>query len=192
MMVAGDELSRTQGGNNNAYCQDNEISWINWQEADKDLLAYTQKLIHFAKKHPVFNRRRWFKGEPVKGIGLEDIAWFQPDGEEMSEDNWNHDFAKSLAVYLNGLGIHSVGWKGEKIFDDSFFVIFNAHYEELEFKLPAAKYGKQWMKVIDTAKNIVAQETETYKPLDTIVVDGRSIVVLQYHISEQEKRALFH
>lgn len=192
MLVAGDELGRTQHGNNNAYCQDNEISWINWKEADKELLSYTQRLIHFAKKHPVFNRRRWFKGEPVKGIGLEDIAWFKPDGEEMSEDNWNKDYAKSLAVFLNGLGIHSVGWKGEKIFDDNFYVIFNAHYEELSFKLPPTKYGRQWIKVIDTANNIVAEEAEIFKPEDEIVVDARSIVVLQYHLTEQEKRALFH
>ena len=109
MLVAGDEISRTQGGNNNAYCQDNEISWLNWKEADSDLLDFTQKLIQLRKSHPVFCRRRWFKGQPIKGVGLEDIAWFLPEGTEMTEENWNHDFAKSLGVFLNGRGLRAVG-----------------------------------------------------------------------------------
>jgi glycogen operon protein len=112
MLVAGDEIGRTQHGNNNAYCQDNEISWLNWDEADNDLLAFTQKLIKLRKDHPVFRRRRWFQGRPVKGKGLEDIAWFLPEGTEMEDENWNHDFARSLGVFLNGQGIHSLGPKG--------------------------------------------------------------------------------
>ena len=124
MLVAGDELGRTQRGNNNAYCQDNEISWIDWESADTELLTYTKKLIHFCKRHPVFNRRRWFKGQPIKGLGLEDIAWFQPDGAEMSEEAWQQGFAKSLGIYLNGRGIHAVGPKGEQIVDDNFLPHF--------------------------------------------------------------------
>jgi glycogen operon protein len=102
MLLAGDELGRTQRGNNNAYCQDNEISWVNWAAADEDLLAFTRKLIQLRKNHPVFCRRRWFQGLPIKGSGVEDIAWFLPEGTEMTEENWSHDFAKSLAVFLNG------------------------------------------------------------------------------------------
>src|SRR5690606_5506896 len=115
MIVAGDEIGRTQKGNNNAYCQDNEISWINWKYADHDLRSFTSHLIHFRKKHPSFRRRLWFRGQPIKGSGAEDIAWFLPDSTEMSEENWNHDFAKSLGVYLNGSGIRTSGPKGEKI-----------------------------------------------------------------------------
>lgn len=178
MLVAGDELSRTQQGNNNAYCQDNEISWLNWQEADQDLLKFTKRLIKFAKSHPVFNRRGWFKGKPIKGITIKDIAWFLPEGREMSEENWNHDFAKSLAVYLNGRGLHAKGPKGEQVIDDNFYVIFNAHYEPLKYKLPPKKYGDSWTKVIDTAENIIDNKGEEFKSGTTVEVAARSVVVL--------------
>ncbi len=113
MLVAGDEIGRTQHGNNNAYCQDNEISWLDWENADHEFLDYVRRLIHFVKAHPTFGRKRWFQGRPIKGVGLEDIAWFLPDGIEMSDEHWNHDFAKSLAIYLNGRGLHLTGPKGE-------------------------------------------------------------------------------
>lgn len=179
MLVAGDELGRTQHGNNNAYCQDNELSWIDWQEADEELLTFTKKLIHFCKRHPVFNRRRWFKGQPVKGIGLEDIAWFKPDGAEMNEENWNQDFAKSLGVFLNGKGIHSVGPKGEVIVDDNFYVIFNAYSDLLEFKLPPQKFGRKWTKVLDTSQNFLEETGQVFKAGEKVSVVGRSIVLLK-------------
>ena len=178
MIVAGDEISRTQQGNNNAYCQDNEISWINWAEADKELLEFTQKLISLRKSHPTFCRRKWFQGQPIKGIGVEDIAWFLPDGSEMTDEHWNTSFAKSLAVYLNGKGIHTLSRKGEPIVDDSFYVIFNAHHEPLEYALPLAKYGKQWKTVIDTTEGVVSGD-KTYKPGDRVKVEARSIILLQ-------------
>ncbi len=179
MIVAGDELSRSQQGNNNPYCQDNEISWIDWKSADKELLAFTQKLIHLRKKHPVFRRRRWFQGQPIKGVEVEDIAWFQPHAVEMNEENWNSGFAKSLGVYLNGKGIHSTGPKGETVIDDSFYIIFNAYQEPLSFKLPPVKYGISWSMVLDTSKNIITEEGETYKAEDELKVDGRSVVMLK-------------
>lgn len=179
MLVAGDESGRTQGGNNNAYCQDNEISWLNWAEADADLLDFTRKLVHFRKKHPVFRRRRWFSGQPIKGIGLEDIAWFLPEGTEMPDESWNHDFAKSLGVFLNGKGIRSVGPKGEQILDDSFYIIFNAHYEALNFVLPEEKYGKKWIKVLDTSANLISDNGDEFKPKDPVKVESRSVVVLR-------------
>jgi glycogen operon protein len=179
MLVAGDELGRTQRGNNNAYCQDNEISWIDWSTADKDLMQFTRKLIQFRAKHPSFRRRRWFQGQPIKGIGVEDIGWFQPDGSEMSEEHWNQDFAKSMAVFMNGQGIRSVGPKGEQVTDDSFYIIFNAHHEPLNFKLPSKKYGTNWLKVIDTNISVVSDNAETYSAKESITVDSRSIVVLR-------------
>ncbi len=179
MLVAGDELSRTQNGNNNAYCQDNEISWINWAKADKEMMQFTKKLIHFRAKHPTFRRRRWFQGQPIKGIGVEDIGWFQPDGSEMTEEHWNQDFAKSMAVFMNGQGIRSVGPKGDQIVDDSFYIIFNAHHEPLEFKLPSRKYGTHWIKVVDTTNAFVGDESEEYKAKDSITVESRSIIVLR-------------
>lgn len=180
MLVAGDEISRTQGGNNNAYCQDNEISWLNWKEADQDLLLFTQKLIQLRKSHPVFCRRRWFKGQPIKGVGLEDIAWFLPEGTEMTEENWNHDFAKSLGVFLNGRGLRAVGPKGEHIVDDSFYVIFNAHHDGLPYVLPPEKFGRRWIKVLDTAEGSISEEgVDTFEAGDAIQVEGRSVVVLK-------------
>lgn len=179
MLVSGDEISRTQNGNNNPYCQDNEISWLNWEKADTGLLKFTQKLIHFRHHHPIFRRRRWFEGLPIRGIGVEDIAWFKPDGKEMTEANWNQDFAKSLAIYLNGRGIKTVGPKGELVIDDSFYLIFNAHHDPLSFKLPVKKYGLQWIMVINTSKGVITEEGVPYKHGQVIKVEGRSIVLLK-------------
>ncbi|RYU92179.1 glycogen debranching enzyme GlgX [Mucilaginibacter terrigena] len=177
MLVAGDEFGRTQHGNNNAYCQDNEISWLNWAEADANLLNFTQKLIKLRKDHPVFRRRKWFQGQPVKGKGLEDIAWFLPEGTEMEDENWNHDYARSLGVFLNGHGLHHLGPKGEKITDDNFYVIFNGHHEPLEYKIPEKLSHKDWMKVLDTAQEEWVEQTLTNE--DCILIQGRSVVLLQ-------------
>jgi isoamylase len=177
MLVAGDEMGRTQQGNNNAYCQDNEISWINWESADLELLEFSKKLINLRKSHPAFCRRRWFQGQPIKGSGVTDIAWFLPDGTEMKDHNWEEDFAKSLAVFLNGEGIKSRDNHGRKIFDDNFYVIFNAHYEELNYKLPPALYGIEWHELLNTADSS-HEETKRFFPLENIQVAGRSVVVL--------------
>ncbi|HEY0244374.1 MAG TPA: glycogen debranching protein GlgX [Mucilaginibacter sp.] len=182
MLVAGDEFGRTQQGNNNAYCQDNEISWVNWKDADKDLLKFTQRLIHFHNTHPAFRRRKWFQGQPIKGKGLEDIAWFLPEGTEMSDENWNHDFAKSLGVFLNGKGLHYVGPKGEKIVDDNFYMIFNAHHEALDYQIPEKIHGKPWTKVLDTSEDNM--EEQGLNEQETICVQGRSIVLLQQPLNE--------
>lgn len=187
MLVAGDEQGRTQQGNNNAYCQDNEISWFDWGKADKKLLDFTRKLIHLRKEHPIFRRRRWFQGQPIKGIGVEDIAWFLPEGTEMSDEHWSHDFAKSLGIFLNGRGIHTRGTHGEQITDDSFYIMFNAHYEPLDFTLPSEKYGTQWIKVLDTTHDTLDEETnKTLKNGDTICVEGRSIILLKQPLERQE------
>lgn len=180
MLVAGDELGKTQQGNNNAYCQDNDISWIDWQNRDKDLLSFTQKLTHFQHAHPVFCRRRWFKGRPIQGSGVEDIAWFLPDGSSMSEENWNHDFAKSLGIFLNGKAIPSDGPKGERLIDNNFYIVFNAYDGELPYVLPSEEFGNAWVKVIDTHENFFEEEGgQSFAPGDTITVQGRSVVVLK-------------
>lgn len=177
MLLAGDEIGRTQKGNNNAYCQDNEISWIDWEKTDQELLSFTQQLIRFRKDHPVFCKRGWFQGYPIRG--KEDIAWFLPDGNEMSEEHWKNDFAKSLAVYLNGNGIHVPDQNGKQIIDDSFYVIFNAHFENLDYALPNEKYGEQWVSILDTRFNKI-EETQRYKAGDIINVASRSIIVLRH------------
>ena len=143
MLVAGDELGRTQRGNNNAYCQDNEISWLDWSSVDEDLLAFTRSVIELRQSHPVFHRRNWFQGRPIHGVGIEDCAWFQPSGEEMSAQDWEVGYARSLGVFINGafLGIDD---RGQRITDDSFLLLFNAHNEPVEFRLPDQKFGREW------------------------------------------------
>jgi glycogen operon protein len=180
MLLSGDELGRTQNGNNNAYCQDNEISWINWEKADHELFEFTRKLIQVYKQHTVFSRRDWFKGQPIKGRGLTDIGWFSPDGKRMTEENWRQDFAKCLGVYLDGHGIHSLDYDGSRILDDSFYVIFNAHSEPVEYKLPNRRYGNNWIKILDTSKNFVSEEgDETYKAGAKITAKAFSVILLK-------------
>ena len=177
MLLAGDEMGRTQHGNNNAYCQDNEVSWINWKKGDQELIDFTRRLIQLRLSHPSFCRRKWFQGLPIKGVGVEDIAWFLPEGTEMTEEHWNTSFAKSLGIYLNGKGIHTLSAKGQPIVDDSFYIIFNAHHESLAYSLPLAKYGKEWRKILDTFEGLV-DEGQTYQPGEKITVEGRSIILL--------------
>ncbi|MFD1769916.1 glycogen debranching protein GlgX [Sphingobacterium suaedae] len=177
MLVAGDECGRTQQGNNNAYCQDNELSWFDWSAQDHTLLHFTQQLIKLRKAHPIFCRRKWFQGIPIKGIGLEDIAWFLPDGVEMEDSHWQNDFARSLAVFLNGKGIRSLQDDGTKTVDHSFYLLFNAYWEPIKFTLPDEKYGKKWTKILDTNHSNV--EPQEQFPASVVVeVDARSIVVL--------------
>jgi isoamylase len=183
MLLAGDEISRTQNGNNNAYCHDDEISWINWEKTDHELLEFTKTLIHLYKEHNVFSRRDWFKGQPIKGRGLTDIGWFSPDGKKMTEENWRQDFAKCLGVYLNGHGIHSIDYNGKPIVDDSFYVIFNAHNEPVEYKLPTKRYGDNWIKILDTNKDFVSAEGgEIYKANSKIMVEGFSVILLKQRL----------
>ncbi|RFZ94108.1 glycogen debranching enzyme GlgX [Mucilaginibacter conchicola] len=177
MLVAGDEFGRTQNGNNNAYCQDNEISWLNWAGADKQLLEFTKRLIQIRKDHPAFRRRRWFQGRPVKGKGLEDIAWFLPEGNEMEDENWNHDFARSLGIFLNGHGLHSVDNTGDPVTDDNFYVIFNAHHDQLEYHIPDVLVNKSWEIILDTSNDEITAQPLAKK--EVINVEGRSVVVLR-------------
>lgn len=190
MLLSGDEIGRTQKGNNNAYCQDNEISWTNWETADHELLEFTQQLIHIRKNHPAFCRRHWFQGQSIKGKGTEDIAWFLPDGNEMSDEHWDHTYAKSLAVYLNGKGLHWAGPKGEKLVDDSFYVIFNAHSEQMKYTFPAATYGNKWKKVLHThASEVEEGREEEYEPGQTIDVPAHCIILLACPQAEAGKKA---
>ena len=179
MLVAGDEFGRTQHGNNNAYCQDNEISWLDWNNADHELREFTKGVISICKNHPTFRRRRWFQGLPVQGSEMHDLAWYLPDGKELSDENWDHDFAKSLGVYLNGNRIRCVDYNGHRIVDDSFYIIFNAHHEALDYILPNDECGAGWQKVADTSDGFVGLNEETFKPGSTISVQDRSIIVLK-------------
>ncbi|MGE8427800.1 MAG: glycogen debranching protein GlgX [Sphingobacterium sp.] len=178
MLVAGDELGRKQQGNNNAYCQDNEISWLDWTSVDGTLLDFTKKLIHFRREHPVFCRRKWFQGIPIRGTGVEDIVWFLPDASEMDDHHWQEDYARSLAVFLNGQGIRSVDTDGNKIADANFYLLFNAHWEDVTYKLPNENYGASWNKILDTNSDRITDFGQ-FPAGDTVLVPSRSILLFQ-------------
>ncbi|CAF1919553.1 unnamed protein product [Rotaria magnacalcarata] len=189
MLVAGDELGRTQKGNNNAYCQDNEISWLNWEKADKVLLSFTQKLISLRRQHPVLRRRTWFRGQPVKPGEIEDIAWFKFDGQYMTDEDWQHDYAKSFGVFMNGLGMQARTRLGENVTDDSFYIIFNAYSGHIDYKLPGEDYAKSWILILDTSKDKIltgGDEGEIYEAGKTITVHDNSILVLHHVIPKHE------
>ena len=179
MLLGGDEFGRSQKGNNNGYCQDNEISWFNWESADKDLLEFTRRLIQLRKEHPVFHRRRWFQGRPIHGEKITDLGWFTPDGMQMAEEQWDEGFAKALGVFLNGEGIDSPDLRGERVVDDSFYVLFNAHYEPIQFVLPKKELGETWSVVLDTSQPLPDTEEHLYKASQEVTVESRSLRVLR-------------
>ncbi len=179
MILGGDEIGRTQKGNNNAYCQDNEISWFNWKSADQELMEFCQKLISYRKEHPVFRRRRWFQGQPIHGSKIKDIAWFTLEGKQMEEKQWDQHFAKSLGVFLNGKTIPNPYPKNDPVSDDNFYLIFNAHHESLDFILPNAKWGKNWTKELDTCIGWL-ENKPSFKAGQKITVEARSVVVLRH------------
>jgi glycogen operon protein len=182
MISHGDELGRTQQGNNNVYCQDNELSWIDWAQADTELTEFTRSVSALRAAHPVFRRRRFFSGRPVRqrgSDGLPDIAWFAPDGSEMGDDDWETGFAKSVAVYLNGQGIPDLDVRGQRVTDDSFVLCFNAHHEPIEFTLPPKEFGPAWAPVIYTADTATAEDAKPVAAGATVAVDARAVLVLQ-------------
>jgi isoamylase len=153
MLTAGDELGRTQDGNNNAYCQDNEVSWMDWTLAaeHEDLLDFTRVLADLRRAHPVFRRRRFFSGEPAAAGGLRDIIWLAPSGEPMADGDWGDSQLKSIGVFLNGGAITEPGPRGDPLVDQSFLLLFNARAEPVTFRLPGAAYAASWEPVADTA-----------------------------------------
>jgi glycogen operon protein len=140
MLLAGDEIGRSQQGNNNAYCQDNELAWVDWSLGDgqRSLLEFTRRLIALRAAHPVFRRRDFFQGRPLIGTAIRDIVWLQPDGSEMTEQVWQQDFARALAVFLSGEGLNETDARGRALRDDSFVLLFNAAAETVTFTLPPA------------------------------------------------------
>jgi glycogen operon protein len=181
MICHGDELGRTQSGNNNGYCQDNSLTWIDWADADAGLLEFTRAVSVLRTNHPVFRRRRFFSGKPLgrRGLdGLPDISWFAPDGAEMTDEDWGAGFAKSVAVFLNGHGIAGRDARGQQVVDDSFVLCFNAHHEPIEFTLPPAEFGTGWRTVVHTGAD-EATPAEEFRAAAKLSVDAHCAVVLQ-------------
>ena len=184
MLTAGDEMGRTQGGNNNAYCQDNEISWMDWSRAtaERDLLAFTQRLGKLRRRHPVFRRRRFFTGAFVAGAGkgAADIAWLTPAGDEMTEKDWSASYAKSVAVFLNGAAITEPDPRGDPVTDLKFLLLFNAGAEPITFTIPEMKLGIDWEVVVDTTSpRGDPVDAIGFLPKTKVEVAGRAIVVLR-------------
>jgi glycogen operon protein len=154
MLCAGDEMGRTQNGNNNAYCQDNELSWIDWELDDerRELLEFTSFLIHLRREHPVFHRRRFFQGRRIRGADVEDLTWFEPSGHEMTDEAWDTDFARALTVRLGGESIDETDENGERVVDDTFLLLINGSHESVSFTLPPARPAARWDRVLDTGE----------------------------------------
>ncbi|UQA62912.1 glycogen debranching protein GlgX [Polyangium aurulentum] len=181
MICGGDEIQRTQGGNNNGYCQDNEISWHNWDLGDRQhaMLEFVRRLVAFRNAQPVLRRKKWFSGGYIRGSEMKDIVWFRPDGQEMTGEDWQNPHAKALQMFLNGDAIPSTDAQGDPIVGDTLLVLCNSHYEAMTFVLPALEWGERWEVVIDTRTaeppeiGLSAQASEQYK------LESRSMAVLR-------------
>jgi isoamylase len=178
MLVGGDELSRSQGGNNNAWCQDNEISWLDWELDDEGrrLLEFVRRLIFLRRNHPVFRRNRFFSGS---GDDLPDVWWMRPDGRKMTQRDWRNPDAHAIGVFLNGDELNMTTQNGEELEDDSFLVLFNTHHEPLTFRLPTRRFGARWTLELSTAEPELDEGARSLAARDEVWVESRSILVLR-------------
>jgi isoamylase len=181
MIGHGDELGRTQRGNNNGYCQDSELTWVDWDDVDETMLAFTQSLTRFRKAHRAFLRRRFVTGRPVRRGGDEpitDVAWFASNGRPMSEDDWSEDFGQAVSLFINGDGIRDRGPQGERYVDSSFMLCFNANPQWTEFVMPPGEYGGKWVAVLDTSQPKL-DEPPTVAAGGSVWVPDRCLIVLE-------------
>ncbi len=177
MLSGGDELGRTQRGNNNAYCQDNEISWTSWDldERRQQLLDFTRKLIRLQRDQPVLRRQKYFQGRQIRGADVKDIMWLEPSGQEMNDEAWNADFVRSLGVQLSGEAVDEIDFRGRHVHGHTLLLLFNAHSDQVNFTLPIANHDRQWLRVIDT---IAATTEERPYPGGTqYPLQGQSVAV---------------
>lgn len=182
MLCGGDEIGRTQQGNNNAYCQDNEISWFDWtiDPAQRHLLNFVKTLITLRKTHPVLRRRRFFQGRHIRGSEVKDLSWFRPDGKEMTDEDWNAGYARSLALRLAGDAISETDEKGRPIVGDTLLILLNAHHAPLAFTLPAHKRSIRWCPLLDTACTTQGEKSVTcFKGGEHYKMEARSIALLR-------------
>jgi isoamylase len=188
MISHGDEIGRTQRGNNNAYCQDNELTWINWDFDDdkRTLLNFTTRLMQLRMSQPTLRRRRYFQGRSIRGGGVKDITWLTPDGHEMNDEAWNADFVRSLGMLLSGSAIEELSERGEPVLGETLLVLLNAHSDKVPFTLPPLDGDQRWLRVFDTfdahARPLV------YKPAGRYPLQGRSVVVLKTTAPARERR----
>jgi glycogen operon protein len=190
MLLAGDELGRTQQGNNNAYCQDNEISWVNWEQLgnEKELVAFVRRLIALRQNHPVFRRRNFFQGRSIKGAGIKDILWLRPDGREMPDEEWNQEHARTLGLFLSGSAVDEIDERGQLITDENFLLLMNAHHEEVPFTIPTAASGMMWNCLVDTSFEHARSPGTVHEPMTTYPLQSRSLALLVERQREQVRQ----
>ncbi|MBV9773353.1 MAG: glycogen debranching enzyme GlgX, partial [Gemmatimonadetes bacterium] len=181
MICGGDEMGRTQDGNNNAYCQDNEISWHDWEldERDRDLLEFTRHAARLRHEHPIFRRRQFFQGRQIRGSELEDITWLRPDGREMEDEEWSTPLVRAFGMLLGGDAMLEWDDEGERVYDDTFLLLFNGAPENVPFTLPATPNPAGWEVVLDTARPAAEQEGRALEAEASVELEGRSMKVLR-------------
>ena len=181
MLLAGDELAHSQRGNNNAYCQDSEISWIDWElgRERERLLQFTQRMIRLRRQHPIFRRRSFFRGELLPGTGIKDITWLTPSGAEMGDDDWKKDYARCLGVYIAGEAVAQTDLYGRPLVDDRFLILFNAHHGDISFRLPDFGSGSRWLALMDTAYEDGLARDGAFNAGSDYALQSRSVVLLQ-------------
>jgi isoamylase len=186
MLLAGDEIGRTQQGNNNAYCQDNELSWIDWQlnRPQQELLAFTRMLIELRHRHPVLRRRRFFQGRSIRGE-IKDVTWFRPDGKEMTDEDWGNPIARCLGLRLAGDAIDEVDDRGRRITDDTLLILLNAHHEPIPFILPAHRARIRWELLLDTREPTGRRRQRPLRGGETYDLEARSLVLLSLRREEE-------
>jgi isoamylase len=189
MLLGGDEFGRTQQGNNNAYCQDNEISWLNWErdESQNQILEFTKRLIQLRKSHPVFRRPKFFHGRRVRGSEIKDVMWFNPGGNEMTEEEWSSPFVRCLGMLLSGDATDVVSFEGEPIHDEIFLLLINSHHEAIPFVLPGQEH-LGWELVLDTtSEEGFLREPRGFSSGDDVDLGDRSACLLRLTSGEQAK-----
>jgi glycogen operon protein len=181
MLLGGDEFARTQRGNNNAYCQDNELSWFDWNhdERQQRLLTFTRRLLDFRRRHAVFRRAEFLTGEERLGSGAPDAWWFRADGRKMTQRNWQSRETRTLGVFLNGAEIPGLSATGTPVIDDTFLILFNSSEEAVVFTLPAVSFGRRWVHEVSTAEPELESGSEVHPARGVVAVDGRSLIVLR-------------
>ena len=178
MLLGGDELSRTQQGNNNAWCQDNEISWFDWDldDGERRLLEFTRRLIALRRDHPVFRRTRFFAGS---GADLPDVWWMRPDGRKMTQRDWRNAEAHAIGVFLNGDELNMTTPSGDQLHDESFLLLFNAHHESMTFRMPTRRFGSRWTHELSTAEPELERDARAWSARAEVNVESRSILLLR-------------
>jgi glycogen operon protein len=192
MMYAGDAIGHTQNGNNNAYCQDNDISWLKWdlKPEERDFLAFVQRMINLRKRHPVFRRRHFFQGRPIKGANVKDVLWLNPSGNEMSEDEWHDPSVHGLGMFLSGQGLEETDERGRKLSDTDFLLLLNSHHEDVAFTLPAIRKGSRWIAWMDTSHEGGLRAADTHESGTAYPLQARSMVVLmERHVNGKKEES---